>query len=413
MTLFLPVNDVSTTLASAASSTATVLTLSSMANLPASIPSGMVIPFTITTAVTAANREIVYATSINSSNITVLRAQENTSAQNWNPGDSIFVAVTAGLLQSFANLAGNASQTFNVAPATTGIQAVPLAQAFQVIGPTGSQTISLTALQTLVLPSLLATATITMAPGAILGQRCRVMGAAYAVTIASNVSSGGPSFIYPDETADYSWTIPAGQFGAFIDLIWDGGNWRVSTGGETVIADATGSNQALALGQANGLYMPIGETVVNTFNGRSGSVLLSSGDVTSALTYIPAALNGSNSEQFNVGNATSATEAVNLGQFSASYSVNPNTVITDRPDGKIEQWFITTVTTAGSGLNEFSITFPEAFPTEGYEAQVCFFNSAPVPGVCMWYTISASAIGIGVNSDAAESYNVAIHVIGH
>ena len=275
MTIFLPVNDVSTTLAASASSTATVLTLSSIANLPASIPSGMVIPFTITTAVTAANREIVYATAISGANITVIRAQENTSAQNWNAGDSIFVAVTAGLLQSFANLAGNSSQTFSVAAAATETEAVPLAQAFQLVQPTSSQTIALSALNTLVMPAITAAVTITMAPGASTGQKCRVTGGRYAVTVASNVSSGYPWFAFPDDSFGYDWTIPAGYYGAFIDLIWDGVNWRASTGGQTVIADAASGNQALALGQLQNNTLALSPTTVDA----SGTVSAAGFDI--------------------------------------------------------------------------------------------------------------------------------------
>lgn len=413
MTLFLPVNDVSTTLAASASSTATTLTLSSMANLPASIPSGMVIPFTVTTAVTAANREIVYATAISASNITVIRAQENTSAQNWNAGDSIFVAVTAGLLQSFANISGNSSQVFNVAAATTSTEAIPLAQAFQMVVPTGTQTISLAALNTLVMPSLAAAATMTMAPGASDGQKCRVTGGEYAVTIASNVASGSPQFIFPDETADYSWTIPAGQFGAFIDLIWDSVNWRVSTGGETIVANATGANQAVALGQANSLYMPIGETIVNTFNGRNGSVSLSSGDVTNALTYIPATLNGSNSEQFNVANATAATEAVALGQFTSSLGAAG---WLELPNGIILQWGTGTVTATGTGNFSATATLPEAFPSAGLFAIGNWGGSNPPGGGSAFpFTTfpNATQVTLGIYAPGAGTFTIAYLAIGH
>jgi hypothetical protein len=368
-----------------------VFTLSSTANLPASIPAGTVIPFTLTTAVTASNREIVYATAISAANITVIRAQENTSAQNWNAGDTIFVAVTAGLLESFANLAGNSSQVFNAASATTGTEVVPLAQAFQVLEPTSSQTISLTALQTLVTPSITAAVTITMAPGNTAGQKCRVIGGEYAVIVASNVSSGTPVFIFPDESTSFNWTIPAGQFGAYIDLIWDNANWRVSTGGQTVVANAFSNNQAVALGQANGLYMPIGESIVNTFNGRNGDVSLTSGDVTGALGYVPVSPN----------------------QFTSSLGASG---WLELPNGFILQWGTGTVTASGTGNYTNVVTLPEAFPTAGLFAIGNWGGSSPPGGGSAFpFTTlpNASQVTLGVYAPGAGTYTLAYLVIGH
>ena len=190
-------NNINTTLAAAASSTATTLSLVTTAGIPTSIPSGTYFAMTLNDAATRSVFEVVYVTAVSGSNVTVVRGQENTAANSWLTGDYAYGAVTAGELAAFANvagnssqpfavaapntatqavplgyaqgnfanLAGNSSQTFNVATATGETEAVPLAQAFQLVQPTSSQTIALSALNTLVMPALAAAATITMATG--------------------------------------------------------------------------------------------------------------------------------------------------------------------------------------------------------------------------------------------------------
>ena len=277
-------NNVNTTLAAAATSSSSTLTLASSNHLPSSIPSGSYLALTLNDAATRSVFEIVYATSVSGSTVTVIRGQEGTTAQNWQVGDYIYASNTAGILSSFAPVEGSTNNPFAVAPASSSApqNAPQFGQMFQLLTPSATGNITLTALRTIIMPNTTSAITLTMQPGTIVGQKCRILGGAYAVTVASNVSSGIPEFIYPDGSAGYSWTIPAGYYGAWIDLIWDG-DWRVSTGGQTVVANAAAGNQALALGQANGLYMPIGETIVNTFNGRNGVVTLAAADVESAL----------------------------------------------------------------------------------------------------------------------------------
>jgi hypothetical protein len=100
MTNFVYANNVSTTLAAATTSAMTTLTLASAINLPATIPTGYVLPLTLNDAATRMIYEIVYVTMITGTTLTVLRAQEGTQAQNWAIGDYAFSAVTMGQMQS-------------------------------------------------------------------------------------------------------------------------------------------------------------------------------------------------------------------------------------------------------------------------------------------------------------------------
>lgn len=117
MTTFIFANNVSTTLAGAVSNSATSITLSSTANLPASIPAGSVLVITLNDAATRQNFEIVYATAITGATLTVLRAQEGTAALAWLTGDFSYSPPSSGQQNSFGQLAGNntwtGSDTFN------------------------------------------------------------------------------------------------------------------------------------------------------------------------------------------------------------------------------------------------------------------------------------------------------------
>ncbi len=100
MTPFIFANNIKTTLASAVSSTATTITLASSTDLPSSIPTGYYLPITLNDAATGQVYEIVYATAVSGANLTVLRAQEGTSAGTWAIGDYVFCGPTAGQMTS-------------------------------------------------------------------------------------------------------------------------------------------------------------------------------------------------------------------------------------------------------------------------------------------------------------------------
>lgn len=102
-TLYTFANNVQTTLASPITTTTqTVITLSSTANLPI-IPSGYVWAITLNDVATGLYYEICYVTSISGANLTVLRGQEGTTALTWAANDKAFGAVTAAALKSFLN----------------------------------------------------------------------------------------------------------------------------------------------------------------------------------------------------------------------------------------------------------------------------------------------------------------------
>lgn len=99
---FIFANNVNTVLAAPVTSGATTITLSSSANLPASVPSGYYFVITLNDAATRQNFEIVYATAITGTTLTVIRAQEGTAALSWSTGDFAFNGVTAGQMISGA-----------------------------------------------------------------------------------------------------------------------------------------------------------------------------------------------------------------------------------------------------------------------------------------------------------------------
>ena len=73
MTTFVFANNVNTTLSAPISATATSITLTRSANLPTSIPSGDYFALTLNDAATRSVFEIVYATAISGSTLTVVR----------------------------------------------------------------------------------------------------------------------------------------------------------------------------------------------------------------------------------------------------------------------------------------------------------------------------------------------------
>lgn len=90
---FVFINNYSSTI-NAASSTATTLTVANSTGLP-TLTTGEMMPLTLKDAATGTFFEIVYVTAISGANLTVLRAQEGTSALNWSTGDLCYVAPTA------------------------------------------------------------------------------------------------------------------------------------------------------------------------------------------------------------------------------------------------------------------------------------------------------------------------------
>ena len=238
MTQFVFENFVNTTLADAASSTATTLTLSSATGLPSALASGQQIPLVLNSASNGSVFEVCYITGINGSSVTVLRAQEGTSAQQWNVGDFAYIAMTAG---------------------TT-------APVIATHSPTASETLPV-ANQLVVTPgTLTAGIDLTLNDAAAAGSGVTIYGSAadYAVTVQSPVTTGSPYIELPDGSQVYSWAIPAASPSQGIRVDWDGTNWRARTFGQEVVAPATQNNAAVQLGQVINGTPAIGSTASST-----------------------------------------------------------------------------------------------------------------------------------------------------
>lgn len=146
MTTFVFANNINTALAGAISPSSTTISVADTANLPASIPVGEYLAITINDAATRQNFEIMYATAVSGSTLTVLRAQEGTTALSWLTGDYVYSAPTAGQMQSFGaggvtsfNLRTGAV-TLNSGDVTTALGYTPFDSAGGAIG--GSTTVN-------------------------------------------------------------------------------------------------------------------------------------------------------------------------------------------------------------------------------------------------------------------------------
>lgn len=406
-------NNVNTTLAAAATSSSSTLTLASSNHLPSSIPSGSYLALTLNDAATRSVFEVVYATSISGATVTVIRGQEGTTAQNWQVGDYIYASNTAGILSSFAPVEGSTNNPFAVAPASSSApqNAPQYGQMFQLLTPSASGNITLTALRTIVVPTATSAITLTMQPGTIVGQECQIVGTSAGVTVQSNVSSGSPLFTLPDNTNVYSFTLSG--YGDVLVLVWDGLNWRARTFGQMVVGAPEAVNQAAPLSYLQANFAAI-NNVVNSFNGRQGSVSLSSGDVTGALGYAPANLAGSAGQQFNVANASASSEAVALGQFLSSRNAG-GPVIIQRPDGLIYQFGTGTVTASGTGNFSSTINLPEAFPNEGLFAVGNWGGTNPPGGgsAFPFTTPSTTQVTLGIYAPGSGTFTVAYLAVGY
>ena len=120
MATFVFANNVSTTLASPITTSGqTSIVLSSAANLP-TISGSQQFALTLNDAATRAVIEVVYVTSRVGATLTVVRGQEGTTATTWLAGDYAYGSATAGVLATFASLAGSATQPFSASQITLG-----------------------------------------------------------------------------------------------------------------------------------------------------------------------------------------------------------------------------------------------------------------------------------------------------
>ena len=141
-------------------------------------------------------------------------------------------------------------------------------QSFKLLQPISSENITLgNSLRTTVIPKVSSTATFTLEPGNAIGQEVIIFGSNAEITVQSNVTSGTPFFILPDNSEIHSWTISVSSYAQGIILRWDGNSWRAQTFGRTITAPAIYDNEAVSLSQITGMqsilfdsnnFLPIG-----------------------------------------------------------------------------------------------------------------------------------------------------------
>ena len=118
MVPFLFANNFQTTLAANANSGATTLSLAASAGIP-TIPVGSYLPMFLRDAATNQLCEVVYVTAASGATMTVIRAQEGTTAQNWSVGDYAIIGPTAGSIQTISNELVNVLKSSNRPPSLT------------------------------------------------------------------------------------------------------------------------------------------------------------------------------------------------------------------------------------------------------------------------------------------------------
>ncbi len=256
------------------------------------------------------------------------RVSDIANVSNWNvPGN-----VTAG---------GTivASGTATAAAATSPSNLIPYGQAFQLLQPAASESITLgNVLHTVVQPSsgITADITITLEPGSVVGQDITGYGSGSAsgsVTYQSNVTTGSPFIELPDGTPVYSWVVPASASEQGIHADWDGTNWRARTFGQTVVAPATQSNAAVQLGQ---FYLAVNAANSSSTTSLSTSVSFTPNSNGNVIAFIY----GENSEQVNSG----AITGTGYTEIQSLINNNANTIVTGQMVGSVTAGTAVTIT---------------------------------------------------------------------
>ena len=325
----------------------------------------------------------------------------------------------------FAPINGNGSNTFAVAPASASApqNAPQFGQMFDLQSPSASGSITLSALRTIVIPTTTSAITLTMEPGTIVGQWCEIIGLPVGVTVQST-SSSGPHFDYPDGSNSTSFTLS--NYGEALILIWDGVNWRAQTVGQTVVAATTGSNQAPPLSQIQAQFAALNGNANQNF---SASALSSATGDFSGNVSVGGVMTASGGANFPVGlagttgnftgtvtasNATSASDAVVLGQFTSSRN-SGGPVIIERPDGLIFQFGTGTVTASGTGNFSNTINLPEAFPNAGLFAIGNWGGSSPPGGgsAFPFTTPTTTQVTLGIYAPGSGTFTIAYLAVGY
>lgn len=224
MAQFIFVNNLNTTLSAAINSTQTTISVTSVSGFP-TLNTDQILPLTLLDAATQSVYEIVYVTGISGTTLTIQRGMEGSIANTYAVGDYVSCNPTAG----------------TVSPVRSSLPYI----SSQVL-PSGNDII--------LFPGVLtADETFTLPASPAIASSVRVYGVSEAFTVTVNLpnSTGSPYILLPDGSKIYSYVLPASASQNYLDLFWDGTNWKGFNAGIMAIPNATANNQPVALSQAS------------------------------------------------------------------------------------------------------------------------------------------------------------------
>jgi len=328
-------NNAATTLAVAISSTATSLTVGSGTGAIFPSPaSGQYFKLTLNPASGSTPApEIMHVTAVSTDTFTVVRAQEGTTAQAWGVGSIVQNLITAGTMNSLAQMIEYAGNPNGNVAGYAATSTTPPSTCWDTTD--GLLWICTTS------GSAPTAGWIAQAP------------------LASPTFTGTPAAPTPS-SADNSTRLATTayvQTGLATKAALAGSSGQVFS-----VANAASASQALPLGQAQSTFAALAGSSTQTFsvaNAVSSSQALPLGQAQSTF----AALAGSSTQTFSVSPGASTNQAVNFGQFASSLSANGYQIL---PGGLILQWGITSAFPTGASTSSVTGTFPVNFPNNAF-----------------------------------------------
>jgi len=328
-------NNAATTLAVAISSTATSLTVGSGTGAIFPSPaSGQYFKLTLNPASGSTPApEIMHVTAVSTDTFTVVRAQEGTTAQAWGVGSIVQNLITAGTMNSLAQMVEYAGNPNGNVAGYAATSTTPPSTCWDTTD--GLLWICTTS------GSASTAGWIAQAP------------------LASPTFTGTPAAPTPS-SADNSTSLATTayvQTGLATKAALAGSSGQVFS-----VANAASSSQAVPLGQAQSTFAALTGSSTQTFsvaNAVSSSQAVPLGQAQSTF----AALAGSSAQTFSVSPGASTNQAVNFGQFASSLSANGYQIL---PGGLILQWGITSVFPTGASTSSVTGTFPVNFPNNAF-----------------------------------------------
>jgi len=328
-------NNAATTLAVAISSTATSLTVGSGTGAIFPSPaSGQYFKLTLNPASGSTPApEIMHVTAVSTDTFTVVRAQEGTTAQAWGVGSIVQNLITAGTMNSLAQMIEYAGNPNGNVAGYAATSTTPPSTCWDTTD--GLLWICTTS------GSAPTAGWIAQAP------------------LASPTFTGTPAAPTPS-SADNSTRLATTayvQTGLATKAALAGSSGQVFS-----VANAASASQALPLGQAQSTFAALAGSSTQTFsvaNAASSSQAVPLGQAQSTF----ATLTGSSAQTFSVSPGASTNQAVNFGQFASSLSANGYQIL---PGGLILQWGITSAFPTGASTSSVTGTFPVNFPNNAF-----------------------------------------------